>query len=234
MAAVRPPLVQVAAQAQGAVADDGASELGAWASLFGEFAQRAGAPLGDDAVFGTLFAAALEGAADGGGLVAYNYLAGEPITGLAEGRPLFVRTPGSQLTLGTFMRTQIYGAFGTLSLGMRVLVEEGVTLDQMFAHGGIFRTAGVAQRLLAAAIDAPVAVGATASEGGAWGMAVLADYLRTGAGEELGTYLTSRVFADAALDVVAPDPADVAGYAEFLRRYEAGLAIERAAVEAIQ
>ena len=186
-----------------------------------------------NAVFGALFSAAPEGEADGGGLLAYNYLAGEPITGLTEGRPLVVRTPGSRLTLANFMRTQLYAAFGTLSLGMNVLHREGVKLDSMFAHGGMFRTAGVAQRLLAAAIGAPVAVGDTASEGGAWGIAVLAEYLRTGAGESLGDYLAGRVFAGAALDVAEPDPADVAGYTKWLKQYAAGLAIEKAATEAI-
>lgn len=214
--------------------NNGASELGAWAALFGEFAARLGLPHDDDAVFGALFQAALDGEPDGGGLLAYNYLSGEPITGLAEGRPLFVRTPDSRLTLATFMRTQIYGAFGTLSLGMQVLSDEGVALDEMYAHGGIFKTAGVAQRLLAAAIDAPVAVGATASEGGAWGIAVLADYLRTGSDGTLSAHLTETVFADAALDVVAPDPDDVAGFSAFLDRYTQGLPIERAATEAIR
>lgn len=217
--------------------NNGASELGAWAGVFTEFAAALGVEGGTDAVFETLFTAALQGEADGGGLLAYNYLSGEPITGLAEGRPLVVRTPGSRLTLANFMRTQLYGAFGTLSVGMKVLTDEGVELDSMFAHGGMFRTAGVAQRLLAAAIDAPVTVGDTASEGGAWGIAVLAEYVRTGAlttqGEDLGTYLSTRVFAGAALDVAQPDPADVAGYAAFLEQYVAGLAIERAAVEAI-
>ncbi len=212
--------------------NNGASELGAWAGLFGEFAAALGVPDGD--VFGTLFRAALEGKPDGGGLVAYNYLSGEPITTVVEGRPLFVRTPGSRLTLGNFMRTQIYGAFGTLSLGMRVLADEGVALDEMFAHGGLFRTAGVAQRLLAAAIGAPVAVAATASEGGAWGIAVLADFLRAGSGDDLSGYLSTHVFADAAFDVVEPEPDDVAGFATFLDRYSKGLVIERAAAQSIQ
>ncbi len=213
--------------------NNGASELGAWAGVFTEFAKAIGAKADANAVFGALFAAALKGEADGGGLLAYNYLAGEPITGLTEGRPLIVRTPGSRLTLANFMRTQLYGAFGTLSLGMNVLWGEGVKLDSMFAHGGMFRTAGVAQRLLAAAIGAPVTVGDTASEGGAWGIAVLAEYLRTGAGEGLGDYLAGRVFADAALSVAKPDPADVEGYAKWLEQYSAGLAIEKAAAEAI-
>src|SRR5665213_1212960 len=143
--------------------NNGASELATWASVFTEFAAAIGADADADAVFGALFSAALAGEADGGGLLAYNYLAGEPITGLAEGRPLVVRTPGSRLTLANFMRTQLYAAFGTLSLGMKVLTGEGVQLDSMFAHGGMFRTAGVAQRLLAAAIGAPVIVRNTAS-----------------------------------------------------------------------
>ena len=145
-----------------------------------------------------------------------------------------VRTPGSRLTLANFMRTQLYAAFGTLSLGMNVLHGEGVKLDSMFAHGGMFKTAGVAQRLLAAAIGAPVTVGDTASEGGAWGIAVLAEYLRAGAGSGLGDYLAKRVFVGAELDVAKPDPADVAGYAKWLKLYEAGLAIEQAAVAAIR
>ncbi|HEY0117722.1 MAG TPA: FGGY-family carbohydrate kinase, partial [Cellulomonas sp.] len=215
--------------------NNGASELGAWAEVFGQFASALGHPAGPDAVYRALFRAALTGEADGGGLLAYNYLSGEPITGLAEGRPLFVRTPDSRLTLANFVRTQIYGAFGTLSLGMRVLAEEGVELDTMFAHGGLFRTEGVAQRLLAAALGAPVAVGRTAGEGGAWGIAVLAAYRAAAeaGGLDLQGYLSTRVFAGAALDVVAPDAEDVAGFATFVERYHAGLAIERAATEAI-
>ncbi|MCL3863081.1 xylulokinase [Actinotalea sp. K2] len=216
--------------------NNGASELDAWAGLFGELASAVGSTASRDEVFGVLFRAALDGAADGGGLLAYNYLSGEPITGLEQGRPLVVRTPDSRLTLGTFMRTQIYSAFGTLSLGMRVLAEEGVELDAMFAHGGMFRTAGVAQRLLAAAIGAPVAVGRTASEGGAWGIAVLAAYLGAVSDQDglsLGDYLATQVFGDAAVDVVQPDADDVRGFEAFLERYSAGLAIERAAVDAL-
>ena len=214
--------------------NNGASELGTWANVFSEFAAAIGAKADANAVFGALFEAALRGEADGGGLLAYNYLAGEPITGLAEGRPMVVRTPGSRLNLANFMRTQLYGVFGTLSLGMNVLHGEGVKIDSMFAHGGMFRTAGVAQRLMAAAIGAPVTVGDTASEGGAWGIAVLAEYLRTGADVPLGDYLSGRVFANARLDAEAPDPVDVAGYGKWLTQYEAGLAIEKAAIEAIR
>ncbi|WP_265520488.1 xylulokinase [Oerskovia flava] len=217
--------------------NNGASELSAWADMFAELGSALGAQAGPDEVFGALFRAALAGDADGGGLLAYNYLAGEPITGLDEGRPLFVRTPDSRLTLANFMRAQIYGAFGTLALGMRVLDGEGVALDAMFAHGGLFRTAGVAQRLLAAALDAPVTVGRTAGEGGAWGIAVLAAYQHARSQQpgasDLGTYLREHVFATAELETVAPDAADVAGFGAYLERYSAGLAVERAATAAL-
>ncbi|MCI0156996.1 ATPase [Leifsonia shinshuensis] len=220
--------------------NNGASELSAWASLFGRFAEAAGTPVAPDAVFDTLLREALSGEADAGGLLAYNYLAGEPITGLDEGRPLVVRTPDSRLTLGNFVRAQLYGVFGTLALGMRVLDGEGVALDRMFAHGGLFRTAGVAQRFLAGALDAPVSVAQTASEGGAWGIAVLAAYLDhaaggrdDGAADGLGAYLQRDVFGGFVFDTTEPEPDDVAGFAAHLDRYRDGLAAERAAVASI-
>ncbi len=213
--------------------NNGASELGAWAGVFGELVGALGHDDDADTVFGALLRAALDGDADGGGLLAYNYLAGEPVTGLAEGRPLVVRTPGSRLTLANFARTQVYGAFGTLSLGMQVLADEGVRVDTLFAHGGLFRTAGVAQRLLAAALDVPVAVGRTAGEGGAWGIALLAAYLTAAPDQDLAGWLAEHVLAGADVDEVAPDPDDVAGYTAFLERYRAGLAVERAATQAL-
>ncbi|GAA2943410.1 FGGY-family carbohydrate kinase [Microbacterium luteolum] len=213
--------------------NNGASELAAWAGLFTRFSAAAGQPLGDDAVFDALFREALEGEADAGGLIAYNHLAGEPIAGLDAGRPLFVRTPDSAFTLANFMRSQLYGVFGTLALGMQVLTDEGVELDRMFAHGGMFRTAGVAQRFLAGALGAPVAVGELASEGGAWGIAVLASYLAHADSLSLGDYLEQQVFATASLSTTAPDPADVAGFAAYLDRYRAGLAVEAAAVASL-
>ncbi|WP_144792985.1 xylulokinase [Microbacterium paludicola] len=213
--------------------NNGASELAAWAGMFARFAAASGTPLDDDAVFDVLFREALEGEADAGGLLAYNHLAGEPIAGLAAGRPLFVRSPDSEFTLANVMRAQLYGVFGTLALGMKVLEGEGVEIDRMFAHGGMFRTAGVAQRFLAGALGAPVAVGDLASEGGAWGIAVLASYLAHADAEDLGSYLDRGVFASASLAVADPDPADVAGFATYLDRYRAGLAIEAAAVESL-
>jgi sugar (pentulose or hexulose) kinase len=216
--------------------NNGASELAAWAGMFTRFTAAAGTPLTSDAVFDTLFREALAGDADAGGLLAYNHLAGEPIAGLIEGRPLVVRTPDSRFTLANFMRAQLYGVFGTLTLGMRVLAGEGVELDAMFAHGGLFRTAGVAQRFLAGALDAPVSVAETASEGGAWGIAVLAAYtaaVADGSDLDLDGYLRERVFGSAEFETTSPDAQDVAGFTAYLDRYSAGLAIERAAVDAL-
>ena len=213
--------------------NNGASELAAWVGLFDRFASVTGAGLAADEVFGALFREALDGDPDAGGLLAYNHLAGEPIAGLTEGRPLVVRTPDSRFTLANFMRAQLYGVFGTLALGMRVLEEEGVALDRMYAHGGIFRTAGVAQRFLAGALNAPVAVADTASEGGAWGIAVLAAYVSTAGDLGLDAYLRERVFGASSFETAEPDPEDVPGFAAYLSRYRAGLAVETAAVTAL-
>jgi sugar (pentulose or hexulose) kinase len=209
--------------------NNGASELGAWAQVFGQFAAALGHPTGADQVFATLLTQALDGDAEGGGLLAYNYLSGEPITGCDEGRPLVVRAPGSSLTLANFARTQLYSAFATLSIGMGVLANEGVELDVMVAHGGLFRTEGVAQRLLAAALRTPVAVGEGAGEGGAWGIALLAGYLAAPEGTGLSDYLAQHVFAGADQSVVQPDAHDEQGFEAFMQRYRAGLDLERTA-----
>ncbi len=213
--------------------NNGASELNAWAGLFAEFAAAVGARVDTSTVFETLFRSALDGAPDCGGLMAFNYLSGEPITGLDEGRPLFLRTPDSTFDLATFMRTQLYASLATLRLGMDVLQkDEGVGLDAIFAHGGLFTTKGVAQRFLAAALGTPVSVGATASEGGPWGMAVLAAFrARRAPDQTLADYLSTAVFADAEVLTVPPDPADVAGFDAFMERYVKALPVQRQAVE---
>ena len=212
--------------------NNGASELAAWVGMFRRFAELAGTGLDSDGVYDLLFTEALSGETDAGGLVAYNYLAGEPITGITEGRPLFVRTPESTFSLANAIRAQLYGVFGTLSIGMRVLDDEGVELDRMSAHGGMFRTAGVAQRFLAAAIGAPVSVAQSASEGGAWGIAVLAAFAASDH-TDLASYLNDIVFADAPTETVEPQPDDVAGFAQFLERYRSGLPVEAAATSSL-
>ena len=212
--------------------NNGASEMAQWANMFKRFAEAAGFGLSTDQVYEVLFGEALEGESDAGGLLAYNYLAGEPITGIPEGRPLFVRTPGSNFNLANAFRAQLYGVFATLSIGMEVIKEEQVQLDLMAAHGGIFRTKGVAQRFLAAALETPVSVSSEASEGGAWGAAVLAAFVLSNE-SNFAKYLNEVVFSGQQVHTVSPSPEDVAGYQKFLVNYKAGLAIEAKAVEAI-
>ncbi len=212
--------------------NNGASELNAWASVFQEFSTATGHRVHPDEAFRVLLNEALTADPDAGGLLAFNNLSGEPVTQLSEGRPLVLRTPESRLTLGNFIRAQLFGAFATLSLGMRVLADEGVHLDVMVAHGGLFRTEGVAQRLLAAALRTPVAVGQAAGEGGAWGIAVLASYLAHTDKSDLAEFLQARFSAGAPARIVEPDPVDVEGFSAFMERYVAALPVQRAALGA--
>lgn len=209
------------------------SDLNAWVNLFKEFAEAMGIQVDMNQLFGTLYHKAMEGDTDCGGLLAYNYFSGEHITGFEEGRPLFVRTPESKFNLANFMRVNLFTSLGALKTGMDILLkEEGVRLDKILGHGGLFKTKGVGQNLLAGAIDTPVSVMETAGEGGAWGIAVLASYLvNKEAGESLEDYLNHKVFAGQEGEEVQPDTRDVQGFNEFMVRYKAGLAIERAAVE---
>ena len=211
------------------------SDLNAWVGLFGEFAKCFGIEADAGKLYGTLYNKALEGDADCGGLLAYNYFSGEHVTGFNEGRPLFVRTPESNFNLANFMRVHLFTSLGALKTGLDILLKtEGVKVDTITGHGGLFKTKGVGQSILAAAINAPVTVMDTAGEGGAWGMAVLASYMvRKGAGETLGAYLADKVFKGQTGTTMAPKAEDVAGFDEFLKRYTKGLAIERAAVENI-
>jgi sugar (pentulose or hexulose) kinase len=213
--------------------NNGASELNSWVGLFAEFARALGVAADNSTIFETLFTAALDGAADCGGLMSYNYLSGEPITRLEEGRPLFLRSPDSIFTLATFMRTQLFTSLATLRIGMDVLQkEEDVRLDRMFAHGGLFKTKGVAQRFLAAAIDTPVSVGDLAAEGGAWGIAVLAAFVAARTpGQALTDYLDTEVFANTALETLEPQASDIVGFDAFIQRYINALPVERAAVD---
>ena len=212
------------------------SDLNAWVKLFGEFAEAMGMKADANTLFGTLYRKAMEADSDVGGLLAYNYFSGESITGFEEGRPLFARTPDSRFTLANFMRTHLYAALATLKLGMDILLdEEGVKVDQILGHGGLFKTKGVGQRIMAAALNAPVAVMETAGEGGAWGIALLAGYMVDKAqGETLEAYLNDRIFAGKLGETVRPDAADVASFDAYIERYSAGLPIERAAVECVK
>ena len=209
------------------------SDLNAWVNLFKEFAESFGVEVDMNKLFGTLYNKALEGDADCGGLLAYNYFAGEDITGFTEGRPLFARMPDSKFSLANFMRLHLYSSLSTLKIGMNILLkQEHVEMDQILGHGGLFKTKGVGQRILAAALDVPVAVMETAGEGGAWGIALLAQYMiKKGEGETMDQYLNEKVFAGMTGEKMDPVPEDVKGFDEFIRLYTAGLPIEAAAVK---
>ncbi len=212
------------------------SDLNAWVKLFGEFAEAMGIQTDANQLFGTLYRKAMEADADVGGLLAYNYFSGEHITGFEEGRPLFVRTPDSRFTLANFMRTHLYAALSSLKIGMNILLDdEGVEVDQILGHGGLFKTKGVGQNIMAAAMNVPVSVMETAGEGGAWGIALLAGYMVDKAeGETLEAYLANRIFAGKLGETVRPDPKDVDSFNAYIERYSAGLPIERAAVECVR
>lgn len=211
------------------------SDLNAWVGLFGQFAEALGHPVDAGTLYGTLFRAAIADDVDAncGGLLNYPFRSGEFLAGLPEGRPLFARKPEARMSLGNFMRAQLFGAFSPVKIGMDVMTkDEHVQVDSLVGHGGIFTTPKVAQKILAAAFDTPIKVMATAAEGGAWGMAVLGDYLWH-ADEELADYLDNRVFADAESVTETPDEKDVEGFEDFFARFRAGLPIEHAAIAAI-
>ena len=211
------------------------SDINAWVNLLREFAQAIGAPVDKNALYTLLFNKALEGEKDCGGLMSYNYLSGEGITDLDAGCPVFARTPEARLTLANFMRAHLFSALATLKIGVDILTrQENVPIDRLCAHGGYFKTPGVGQRMLSAAVCAPVCVMETAGEGGPYGMALLAAYrLWKREGQTLADYLNESVFSGVHVDAVMADEADVAGFRAFLTRYQKGLSIERAAVEAM-
>ena len=209
------------------------SDLNAWVNVFKEFAEAMGMEVDMNRLFGTLYNKAMEGDADCGGLLSYCYFSGEHMTGFEEGRPLFVRSPESRFTLANFMRTNLYTCLGAMRVGLNLLLEkEHVKIDRLLGHGGLFKTKGVGQQILADAVNAPVSVMETAGEGGAWGIALLASYLiNKEEGEALEDYLDNKVFAGNEGSTLDPDPAGVEGFNAFMERYMKGLEIERAAVD---
>ncbi len=212
------------------------SDLNAWVELFHEFTLALGVEVNQSKLFETLYQQALKGDADGGGLLAYNYVSGEHLTHLDEGRPMFVRTPESKFTLANFMRTHLFSSLGALKIGLDILfVQEKVKIEQILGHGGFFKTREVGQRMMAAAMNVPVSVMETAGEGGAWGIALLAAYMSQKVGQEpLEAYLSGKVFAGQNITTVAPEPVDVSGFNAFMERYKYGLGIERAAIDGLR
>ncbi len=209
------------------------SDLNAWVNLFKEYQQLLGIPVDMNEVFGKLYNNALTGDADCGGLISYNYISGEPVTGLAEGRPLFVRSANDKFNLANFMRAHLYASVGVLKIGNDILFnDEKVKVDRITGHGGLFKTKGVGQRVLAAAINSPISVMETAGEGGAWGIALLGSYLiNNSKGDTLADFLDEQVFAGNTGVEIAPTPEEVEGFNKYIVNYKRGLAIEQAAVD---
>lgn len=212
------------------------SDLNAWVNLFGEFAESFGIKADKNQLFSVLYNKALEGDTDCGGLISYNYFSGEPVTGFDEGAPLFVRRADDKFTLANFMRTHLYSSLATLKAGLDLMFkEEDVKVDEMFGHGGLFKTKGVGQRIAAAAMNTPVSVMETAGEGGAWGIALLASYMQNKDNEEsLQDFLNNKIFVGQTGSKMEPVAEDVEGFDKFMKRYMAGLAIEHAAVDALK
>lgn len=208
------------------------SDLNAWIGLFKEYQELMGFPVNMNEIYGRLYNNALTGDADCGGLISYNYISGEPITGLTEGRPLFVRSANDKFTLANFMRSHLYASIGVLKVGNDILFnKEKVQVSRITGHGGLFKTKGVGQRILAAAINSPISVMETAGEGGAWGIALLAGYLVNNPNKKnLADYLEDVVFAGNTGTEIAPTAEDVAGFNVWIENYKRGLAIEQAAV----
>ena len=210
------------------------SEINAWAGMLQEFAHCIGSDLSDDRLYSLLYSKAAEGEKDGGGLLCCNYLSGEPVVDMEEGRPLLVRRPESRLTLGNFMRAQLYSAVATLKIGMELLTEgESVKLDRLMGHGGLFKTPEAGQKIMAAAIGVPVSVMENAGEGGAWGIALLAEYMLSGEGMTLAQYMEQNVFTDMPIIEKDPAPADIAGFTAYMHAYQGLLAVEETAIQAV-
>ena len=209
------------------------SDLNAWVNIFKEYQELMGIPVDMDEIFGKLYNNALTGDADCGGLISYNYFSGEPVTGLEEGRPLFVRNASDKFNLANFMRTHLYASVGVLKIGNDILFnEEKIKVDRITGHGGLFRTKGVGQRVLAAAINSPISVMETAGEGGAWGIALLGSYLvNKNDNQSLADFLDEKVFAGNTGTEVSPTAEDVAGFNKYIENYKACIPVEEAAVK---
>ena len=212
------------------------SDLNAWVNIFKEYQELLGVPVNMDEIFGKLYNHALTGDTDCGGLISYNYISGEPVTGLEEGRPLFVRSANDKFNLANFMRAHLYASVGVLKIGNDILFnDEKIKVDRITGHGGLFKTKGVGQRVLAAAINSPISVMETAGEGGAWGIALLASYLVNNAtGQTLADFLDKQVFADNTGIEIAPTAEDVAGFNAYIQNSKAGLPSEEAATKCKQ
>ena len=208
------------------------SEINNWVKVFKEFQELMGAPVDMNELYTKLYSVALEGDADCGGLTLFNYLSGEPVTGFEDGALLLARKAEDKLSLANLMRANLYSAMAALKIGLDLMLkEEGVKVDEMYGHGGYFKTKGVGTKIAAAAINAPVSVMETASEGGAWGIALLAAYMDKKNGLSLSDYLNNNIFNNTKCEKCAPEAKDVEGFDAFIEKYKRAIAVEKAAVE---
>lgn len=215
-------------------ANNGTTDLNAWVELFSEFASLMGKSIDMGELFTKLYTNSLQGDYDCGGILPYGYYSGENITMINEGRPILLRTAKSRFNLANLMRAHLYTSLGAVKIGLDILHEEGVAVDRVMGHGGFFKTRGVGQRYLSAACDAPVTVMHTASEGGAWGIALLAAYLADQkAKETLADYLEKRIFSQLDGETLTATKAEIEGFETFMEHYKAGLSVEKAAIAAI-
>ncbi|MCI0582657.1 MAG: hypothetical protein L0227_07140 [Chloroflexi bacterium] len=215
--------------------NNGSSDLDAWLAVFGQVGRALGAKVRPQDVYAKLLPLALAADPDAGGLLAINYVSGEHMTGFTEGRPLLVRGPGSRFTIENVLRAMYFASLCALRTGMDILTsEEGVVIDEIRGHGGFFKAGRAGQQMMAAALNIPVSIAATAAEGGAWGMALLAAYtVRDHPGQSLPDYLDERIAASIGRPL-RPDPRDAQGFEEFFRRHAKGLSIEREAVQVLR
>ncbi|MGN1123505.1 MAG: xylulokinase [Eubacterium sp.] len=204
-----------------------------WVNIMSQFSSLIGADISKAQIYDLLYNTALDADKDCGGVVTYNYFSGEPVTKLKSGRPLVVRKENADFNLGNFMRANIYSTMASLKIGMEILEKENVSIDRLMGHGGLFKTPVVGQRLMAGAMNTPVAVLETAGEGGAWGIAVLARYAYDSKNLSLDYYLEKEIFCKFKSSVIAPDEADVQGFSRYMELYKSGLAVEKAATEFI-
>lgn len=208
------------------------SEYDSWVKLFKQVIEATGGSIATSKLYDDLLNLALEGDKECGGLLSYNYVSGEHVTGFSKGAPLFVKTANSNFNLANFMRCQLYSSLCSMKVGLNILFEdEKVKLDYINGHGGFFKTAKVGQKIMASAFNCPCAILSTAGEGGAWGIAILASYVANSENLELPVFLDKKVFNNSKIDIIKPEKEDVDGFNEFFKRFIKGLPIERAAVD---
>lgn len=209
------------------------SDIDAWVKLFYEFAKQMDKNTDISDVYNMLYQSAINGIYDCGGLTSINYFSGEPVVNIADGAPLFIRKVDSRFNLPNFMRTHIYSSFATVKIGLDLLFnEEQIKIKKLLGHGGLFKVEKVAQQMMASALDTPVEVNSAAGEGGAWGMAILAEYMvRKEQNQSLGQYLDKKIFADTKSSSCFPVKEETEGFNIFLERYKKALLVEGLAVE---